>query len=320
MPVPQAVQRAYDEALPVVRALDGIVRPTIAKWASDNGHFFRARVKTAESLGEKLEGGRVRSWAEIDDLFACMIVIPTPNALDGTIAYLRRTFQERSMRGRGIAQKPPDVFRFDAPRFVGTLQPEEGVERLDGVDQMLFEVQVLTAFEYAWHVATHDEIFKGAVIDWRRARLAAHLKAAVEQADGLITAFDLSVETISVSPHRDTERRARLTEALRSLVDSGGIADALVPGSWARFGENTLALIRSYADGDIDQEIDRLTTAIALLAGRGDVPVSGSLFQLVVSAVVDLNGVDALQKYVIVDSDELRDIYRIAAVPTPMTL
>lgn len=321
MPVPQAVQGAYDEALPLVRTLAGVVEPTVRNWCVSHDYFFRGRVKAAESLGEKLEGGRFGSWDEIDDLYACSVVVPTALHVDGTLEFLTAVFELVEQRGRGIAQKPPNVFRFDAPRCVLRLKPQEGLERPAGLEDLLFEVQVLTALDYAWQVATHDPIFKGDRVDWRRDRLAAHLKASVEQADSLIAAFDHAVEAIPVSPYTDTERRDRLVAFCVSGIEAGGIPATLTPQSWVRFADNVLSLIASYCRRDrVDEELDKLIEAAGHDAESGAIPVGGSLFQLFVALVVRLNGVDALKKRVIVDSSELRDIYRIAGVPRPMAL
>lgn len=196
MGVPVALQMAYNNRLDSLRELEAIVGPTIQRWASTHDYLFKDRVKEAESLSEKLETGRFASWPDIDDLYACTVVIPTTSHVERVLDFLRAAFREREVRGQGISQKAPDVFRFDAPRFIGTLIPQEGVERSAGLDDVLFEVQILTAFEYAWVVATHDLVYKGGHVDWRRARLAAHLKAAAEEADALIASFELTAESI----------------------------------------------------------------------------------------------------------------------------
>ena len=53
-----------------------------------------------------------------------------------------------------------------------------------------FEIQVKSAFEHAWAVSTHDLVYKSPEIDWKRLRLAAQIKANVEQLDTLILAFE----------------------------------------------------------------------------------------------------------------------------------
>jgi ppGpp synthetase/RelA/SpoT-type nucleotidyltranferase len=321
MSVPQAIQDAYDRARPAVQGLATIVEPTIARWAGDRNYLFRGRVKSVESTGEKLEGGRFESWSDIDDLYACLIVIPDRNHVPETLDYLEETFLVRHVRGRGITTKPPDVFRFDAPRIIATLRPQAGIDRMAGVDELLFEVQVVTAFEYAWQVATHDSIYKGDTIDWRRARLAAHLIAAAEQADSLIAAFDQAVESIPVSQDAQTTWRHTLVEFFKAEIDEGRIPETLRPESWIRFADNVLAVIKSYAArGAVQHELDELVAGVRTRGEKEDVPVSGSLFQLTIAELVGRKGIASIEGHRVVDSAELHDIYRIPSVPLSVAI
>jgi hypothetical protein len=315
MPVPQAVTEAYNRSQPVIQSLANIVRSTIEVWTARNNYFFRGRVKSAASTAEKLETGRFKSWADLDDLYAAEIVVPTLAQVSPTLEYLQRTFCQCQVRGRGVGKKPPSEFRFDAVRFIGTLIPQEGVGRPIGVDQVLFEVQILTAFEYAWQVATHDSVYKGDTIDWRRLRLAAYLRASAEQADSLIAAFDEVVDTVPASPHPDTERCERIVRLCQREIHDEKLPEGLHPESWVRFGENVLGLVKAYAGNAIDQELDKLLAAVEAKASEGAAPVSGTLFQMIVSEVVSLKGPQALKRFPIVDSNELRDIYRIVQIP-----
>ncbi|MHB8234395.1 MAG: nucleotidyltransferase family protein [Solirubrobacteraceae bacterium] len=316
MAVPQAVQEAYTQARPLIESVAAIVKPTVVAWTEQHEYFFRGRVKTVESLAEKLECGRIASWAEVDDLYAAEVVVPTLEHVSPTLEHLRRSFRPREIRGPGVSQKSPQEFRFDATRFIGTVVPQEGLTRLAGVEELLFEVQILTAFEYAWQVATHDSVYKGDAIDWRRQRLAAHLRAAAEQADYLIAAFDSAAEIIPLSLHRDTERREQIVSLCRRELEDERIPESLQPESWVRFADNVLSLVKRYAKRDkVDRELDTLLAALEARIAEGGVPFSGTLFQLVVSLVVQLKGVNALRSFPLVESIELRDLYGIMRVP-----
>lgn len=317
MSVPLAVQAAYDLSVDALRELDAIVGTTIQRWASANDYLFRGRIKEPDSLAEKLETGRYAGWQDIDDLYACTVVIPTTLHVDRALTFLRAAFRESAVRGQGVANKPPDVFRFDAPRFIGTLTPQPGIERPSGLDEVMFEVQILTAFEYAWVVATHDLVFKGGHVDWRRARLAAHLKAAAEEADALIVSFERTAEHLPISPHRDTNRRELISTFFKEQLDAGRIPETLEPGSWARFCDNVLELVQSFARQRTDEELTQLLADAEAQFATGDVPVSGSLFQLVTGLVSRRHGSNALRRYVIVDSSELRDLHGVTEIPKP---
>ena len=187
---------------------------------------------------------------------------------------------------------------------------------MPGVDEILFEVQVLTALEYAWQVATHDEVFKGERIDWRRDRLAAELKAAVEQMDNLVASFDLAASAIVASPFRATERREVVVGFCLEHISAGTIAEHLAPTSWVRFGDNVVNLVSRYArQGDVDTELELVLQEVDRLATDGPTPLAGSLFQLFIAAVFRLRGSKGLKKFRVVESDELASIYRIPTLP-----
>src|SRR5437764_1108082 len=77
--------------------------------------------KRIESVAEKIDSGRYRRWVDIDDLFACTVVIPTLRDEDRVIAFLKGVFHAVDVRGRNDTRKPPAVFRFEATRFIGRL-------------------------------------------------------------------------------------------------------------------------------------------------------------------------------------------------------
>lgn len=321
MAVPRAVQAAYDRDLPLIQSVAAIASESVRAHAAACGYLFRERIKTVESLAEKLESGRFDDWRLIDDLYACSVVVPNRHHILPVIEYLDATFVRQDLRGRGIAQTPPDVFRFDAPRFIGTIAPQEGLKRLADLERVLFEVQILTALEYAWQVATHDPVFKGGLVDWRRDRLAAQLKASVEEADNLIAAFDEAASFVVASPHAGTERRARVVALCVDGVAAGNIPEHLAPQSWTRLGDNVVSLVTRYAGKhEVDAELDLLLSEVKRYAAEESVPVGGSLFQLFVAAAFRLHGERALRRFVLVDSDELTTVYRIPSVPASMRL
>jgi hypothetical protein len=53
------------------------------------------------------------------------------------------------------------------------------------------------------------------------------------------------------------------------------------------------------------------------LLSRGDVPISGSLFQLMLGIVNRRSGAEAFRWYVLVDSMELRELHGVADIPKP---
>jgi ppGpp synthetase/RelA/SpoT-type nucleotidyltranferase len=167
------------------------VRATIDVWASSRGYAFLSRVKSLESTIQKAESGRYSTYLEIDDLVAVTVIVPSLAQTDEVLAFLRATFFVAELRSRASDRLDPDTFKFDVPRAYCRLVRPAGVETADvSIYSFLFEVQIRTAFQHAWCVATHDLAYRHSDTGWARQRLAWLLKAEVENLDNFIVSFD----------------------------------------------------------------------------------------------------------------------------------
>jgi ppGpp synthetase/RelA/SpoT-type nucleotidyltranferase len=317
---PEAVRQAFTRVEPLLDEVQRYVRETLERYCRQHGYIFIDRQKTVSSLAEKLDGGRVRAWSDLDDLYACRIVVPTAPHEDGVVRKLDASFQRAGFRNRSDSRKAPDVFRFDGARWYGRLREETSAGRQPGVGEQLFEVQVVTAFEYAWIAVTHDLVYKGDDVDWRRLRLAAQLKAAVEQIEVLIAAFDPASTAIQESPWQETAAKTTIVDRCKLLARDGLVPETLRPLSWRRFADNVFALVRSYEQNPyrIEDAVRALLDTIdADLRGATptELPVSGSLFQYVVSVVARDDAPGTLEKFVVVPSRELTDFYGVPDLP-----
>jgi hypothetical protein len=319
---PESVRQAFARVEPLLQEVGRYVRETLEPYCRKQGYIFIDRQKTVESLAEKLEGGRIPRWSKLDDLYACTVVVPTAPHEEGVLRKLDASFERDRVRTRSDARKAPDVFRFDGARWYGRLAEESAAERQPGTGDQLFEVQVVTAFEYAWIAVTHDLVYKDDTVDWRRLRLAAQLKAAVEQIEVLIGAFDTASGVVQESPWPETETKTLIVDRCKLLVTDGQIPETLTPESWRRFADNTFALVRTY-----ERDSYRVGEAVAELLAtietdlRGadplELPLSGSLFQYVVSVVAREDTRGSLENFVVVPSRELSDLYGLTDVPKP---
>lgn len=321
MAEPEAVRQAFTRVEPLLGEVQRYVRETLERhYCRRQGYIFIDRQKTVSSLAEKLDGGRVRAWSDLDDLYACTIVVPTAPHEDGVVRKLDASFQRAGFRNRSDVRKAPDVFRFDGARWYGRLHEETAADRQPGVGEQLFEVQVVTAFEYAWIAVTHDLVFKGDDVDWRRLRLAAQLKAAVEQIEVLIAAFDPASTAIQESPWQETAAKGMIVDRCKLLAADGLVPETLLPLSWRRFADNVFSLVRSYEQNPyrMEDEVRTLLNTIdADLRGATptELPVSGSLFQYVVSVVARDDTPGNLEKFTVVPSRELTDFYAVPELP-----
>lgn len=322
MTEPEAVRQAFARVKPLLADVQRYVGNTLEPYCRKLNYAFIGREKTVPSLAEKLDGGRIAAWTELDDLYACTIVVPVAEHEDAVLRKLDSSFERVRVRTRSDAQKAPDVFRFDGVRWYGRLQADTAATRQPGVGDQIFEVQVVTAFEYAWMAVTHDLVYKADNADWRRQRLAAQLRAAVEQIEVLIAAFDSASSAIVESPWPETQAKSMIIDRCKLLALDGYVPPTLEPESWRRFADNVFALIRTY-----ERDRYRIETAVSSLLDtieaelRGatpvELPVSGSLFQYVVSVVGRPDTPGNLERFTVVPSRELSDIYGLRDIPRP---
>ncbi len=320
MAEPEAVRQAFSRVEPLLSEVQRYVRATLEPYCRQRNYVFVDRQKTVRSLAEKLEGGRVANWKDLDDLYACTIVVPVTHHEDGVLRKLDASFDRVRLRTRSEVEKAPETFRFDGARWYGVLHDDIAAARQPGVGDLIFEVQVVTAFEYAWIAVTHDLVYKADNADWRRQRLAAQLKAAVEQIEVLIDAFDTASSVILESPWPATRTKAAIIERCKQLVSDGLVPATLHPESWRRFADNVVALVRSY-----ERDPHKLENATSTLLDvidadlRGatplELPVSGTLFQYVVSIVARADTAGTLDRFTVVPSRELSDLYGLAPLP-----
>lgn len=320
MPEPEGIRQAFDRVQPLLVDIQRYVRETLEPYCRTRKYIFFDRIKDLDSLSEKLESGRYRAWSELDDLYGCTIVVPVFAHEDGVLRKLDNSFNRSRVRSRSEAKKAPDVFRFDGIRWYGTLKPEAAAQRQSGVGEVIFEVQVVTAFEYAWITVTHDLVYKADNADWQKERLAAQLKAAVEQIEVIIAAFDTAAVAVLESPWPDSEARTAIIDRCKLLFGDGLVPVTLEPRSWRRFADNFVGLVRSF-----QRDPERLkSTVVNILeimdsdlrgADPVSLPVSGTLFEYVLSIVSRPDTPGDLRRFTVVPSRELSDLYKLREIP-----
>ena len=156
--VPADIRRRFDAIAGPFAVMQGRVRDVVLYFCEGTGYAYVGRAKSLESIAEKVETGRVAAWSELDDLFGCTIVVPSRRHEKDVLTYLQKEFQEHATKLKGQTKQDPEIFRFGATRFIGTLRPGPvGLAEENDVSRLRFEIQIRTAFEHAWSVATHDQ-------------------------------------------------------------------------------------------------------------------------------------------------------------------
>lgn len=171
----------------------------------DNSWHYQSRVKSLESFALKVETGRIASLNRVEDIFGATLVVPDARQIQDAIDTVidRYPLRERRPESSTSTTNRPDRFPFDDVRLYVTYKRAEG-ERTAIPDGMLFEVQVKTFLQHAWGIATHDLIYKTALRDWRRERIASQIRATLEQAEVIIGGID-DLASTSVLPESSDE-------------------------------------------------------------------------------------------------------------------
>jgi hypothetical protein len=166
------------------------------------------------------------------------------------------------------------------------------------VFDILFEIQVRAAFEHAWIVATHPLTYKSDSIDWKRFRLAAQLKANVEQLDLSVLQFERLAEAISEAPWPDIQEKRNIAELIERLAGDGTIPTEAMLKDMSRFSDNLLLLLRaSKKRVDVRHALIEAENGLRAL-GHGNFPQSASILQVCMAVLFDRRVISApLQKY-----------------------
>lgn len=296
MIVAREIQQRFNDVAQSVRFVAEQVRTSVRSFCADNGFIFDDRQKSLDSLAEKIETGRLKSWGEIEDLYACTIAVPLPSDEEKAVAFLQATFLEVRIKRRLAAKKAPDVFRFDSTRFIGRLRVPEGEALAAPATNILFEAQVKTLFEMAWSKTTHALVYKSSTIDWRSLRLAATLKASVEQMDLLLSGFEQTATLVGEASWGEIDRKKELQTFFRSIADGGAVPTEVWPKDMSRFISNCYELFHLLESAERRRRRDRNLNIFPELLQKLDAyvtqnsnekfPRSASLFQVVLAIVL----------------------------------
>lgn len=257
------------------------------------GFPYYGRSKSIVSFSSKIETGRFKRVSEMNDLVAFSVIVDTLADESKLIDEVRKDFTVTEEKKRATTRKAPDVFRFDNTRL--TLQ----IDSLSPDGSLLpIELQVRTAFEHAWQVVTHDRTYKGKTCEWQALRLAAQMRAHVEQLDLIALEFDVLTKRLTKQSDKRTDRLVDTVKWLRRLVDDGVLTEPELPDDWIRVADSICFLLEKHAENHkawlkkVRNEIE------AEKAGPG-LPASLTFFQVFVGLAVrnGLTALDVDQKY-----------------------
>ncbi len=265
------------------------VRDVIFNYCRNLGYAYVDRIKSVESLSEKIETGRFSSWSNLDDMFACAIIIPNLSLEQHVLEFLLSKFLTVNVRRRGSTRKKPEEFRFDATRYIGKLNSDLLGLGNELMLELKFEIQIRSAFEHAWQETSHS-IYKGSSATWKTHRLVAQLKAAVEQLDSLVESFEMASTSIVEHEWPEVATKRQIVASFAGYAANGLIPEVVLPKDWTRFSSNLYKLILSSKGVNVHNVASKVEACMNCVQGelgRGSdaVPLSLSLLQFVFGVI-----------------------------------
>ena len=291
MIVPAEISRRYVNTIKQIEFNSDIVKTTLQKFCEDKGFAFLSRIKSVESLSEKIDTGRYSKWSELDDILACSIIIPNLSHEDSVIKHIESIYPSDKIISRKTKNKSPEVFRFDTTRYLSHLNTNSNVS-------LYFEIQIRTVLEHAWITTTHDLVYKYNKIEWRRLRLASELKANLELLDNIILAFEENLYLRHENNWPEIVSKIKIQNFLLDCFDRKLIPNEFFPKDFSRLIDNIFALVKIYPNfsySKLDMIIDDIISVLGTEfqnATKNSFPRSISLNQYIYGLLLDQNKID----------------------------
>jgi ppGpp synthetase/RelA/SpoT-type nucleotidyltranferase len=241
---------------------------------------YESRTKELESFALKLETGRVASVKELEDFFACTIVVENRQAIGKALELVRQLFQVEYMRPESMERtsKRATDFPFDDLRVYARWREDESYPRTP-VEGILFEIQIKTFLQHAWMIATHDLVYKTERPSWPKARIAFQIKAMLEHAEASILGAE---ELAALADLKMIDDETSHVLEVLSFVERHWDASQL-PKDRVRLAENIVELMKalrvdlSELEGALDKESAE---------GRGDVTLNLSPYATLLQTIL----------------------------------
>ena len=203
-----SIRRAHSEYYDEYTLIQKEVRELLKGACEFRQWIFEDRIKSDESYALKLLTGRFNGY-EIDDFYACTIVAPNLKAVVDAIDFVKSSMRVIEEKPGAEIKSWPTSFGFDSVRLYCKLPNSVTPQPYH---RLSFEVQVKTLLEHAWAKATHDFSYKGNEISWARERLAAQIKAVLDN-------VDLSINEMESTANSDfLNKKNPSYEKLREII------------------------------------------------------------------------------------------------------
>lgn len=226
---------------PYIEAIYKRVKSDVEVFCYEEHFAYVGRLKSIESVSQKLETGRYQRVTDLDDLVAFTIIVPSLTSEPLVIARLNSLYDKVYFRDRN-SQKKATEFRFENTRLYFKVRPDYSVG-LTPLNEIIFEIQVVTAFEYAWQIRTHDLAYKSPTLSWGRFRLAAMLRALVEQADTVIDSYEDLAKVVDAHRDKSLKQKVLVMTYVKSLFENEFFLAEDEPIDYIRFVDSLHSLL-----------------------------------------------------------------------------
>lgn len=274
MKTASALRASYDRQRPGYDALRSVVDDLLRRSCADRRWHYESRVKELVSYALKVETGRVSALDGVDDFFAASIVVRNGGEIESAVALVETIADIQFRRPKDPALSPhrPASFEFDDLRLYVKLKEQPGMAPGPEVG-LLFEVQVKTFLFHAWAIATHDLTYKADDVSWGRERLAAQVRAMLEQAE--ITIQGAGALSSLGSLARENNETKVLRQVIRITKDTW-ISEQL-PSDVRRLAGNILTVLKA-----IEVSVERWVELLSTELLTGPLPLSENPYQVTV--------------------------------------
>ncbi|MBV1710914.1 MAG: hypothetical protein KUA37_02755 [Desulfomicrobium sp.] len=282
MKISKSVREIYLNMENTYLKLKEQVDRTIMNLKNPKWHY-ESRIKSVESFALKVESGRYISQEEIDDLFACTIVVDNLGSMSKAEAMIKDLFvvRERRPPSDDFTTKPSDCFRFDDTRLY-VFWKDDSTVRPTGFAKALFEIQIKTFLGHAWAVATHDLTYKTDEKSWSKERIAYQIKAMLEHAEVSIQAATILSSTVNLKKTNETS--SRISSLINLLLELW--PGSALPNDKKRLAENIDNLLKNI---NLSQEELRQILEKETFIGKGVNTLNISPYGTIVQSIINQN-------------------------------
>lgn len=279
MKISAQIDSVYDSIKSSADDLASYIEHTLKQACYEKRWLYISRVKDRESFAQKLETGRYAKVEDIDDAFACTIVVANIDDIKLAVNLVREHFKVITRRPADpkISPHAPENFVYDSLRLYCRVQ---GAHTSRQYGAMTFEIQIKSFLEHAWSVATHDFNYKTEKVSWAKSRIVAQLKAMLDNVELTISKAQMLYRSKILS--KDSSQYKSVNEAIDFYTKYWN--KSRLPRDLRRLADCTTSLIYAL-------KIDFKTLESALVAeiavGRGTATLSLSPFQVCVQSLIN---------------------------------